>query len=114
MTMMKNLTFVFILALGLAACSDAVETDATFDFDVNDPAIACVTDEDCTLVNESCCGCGGGGNQVAINGEYEDAYADYLDCPEDVVCVASISNDPSCSADAVAICEDSLCQVSAE
>ncbi|MBA3452787.1 MAG: hypothetical protein H0T42_06840 [Deltaproteobacteria bacterium] len=62
---------------------------------------SCAASEDCELV-EACCGCSAGGKQIAIR---KDAVAGFEAArPQrcgDSACVAVMSTDPSCSAEAV-------------
>ena len=59
--------------------------------------LACDEDSDCVLAPQ-CCGCGGAGEQLAINNNYSVAFNDLLDneCTGRT-CLAVMSNHPSCS-----------------
>ncbi|MEF8846883.1 MAG: peptidoglycan-binding domain-containing protein [Candidatus Paceibacterota bacterium] len=48
----------------------------------------CDTDDDCTLVNENCCGCENGGGKKCINKEFEESWKSELNCEEkeDIAC----------------------------
>ena len=68
----------------------------------------CQADADCVLVPEDCCDCGSGGKQRAIPKWGKEAYenARKQRCAK-TVCVAMMSNDPSCSS--VAACRVGKC-----
>jgi hypothetical protein len=68
---------------------------------VTEPATDCTAPDDCDLV-DACCGCSAGGKKLAIR---KDAIAGFLASREqrcgDVVCLAVMSTDPSCDAEAI-------------
>ena len=65
---------------------------------------ACEIDNDCILVQDGCCGCGGGGKNTTINKKYEETYLNKtgLIC-KNVDCGAVVSNNPSCFSSPVCI-----------
>ncbi len=69
----------------------------------------CSQDEDCLLVDATCCGCNAGGRKVAIARTRAAAYRKALHCTEAVFCAAMVSADPSCSA--TAACQKGICSV---
>jgi len=58
---------------------------------------SCVTDEDCIMVDDGCCGCTAGGRATFINRIYEDEWNEKLreEC-EGMVCPTVISDHSSC------------------
>ena len=70
---------------------------------------SCTADEDCVLV-DACCGCGAGGKQIAIRKDGVEQYIATRDqrCVGQL-CTAVMSEDPSCTAEAV--CREGSCTV---
>jgi len=70
---------------------------------------SCETDNDCTLVDENCCGCSSGGGKTCINKDFEESWKSELNCEqkESIACpMVYLCNDlPSgCK------CVDNTCQ----
>lgn len=57
----------------------------------------CATNNDCTLLKTSCCGCNEGGKQRAVPTAHVEAELDKLiiNCQESM-CIQVLSSDPSC------------------
>jgi hypothetical protein len=66
-----------------------------------DPPDQCTTGDDCELV-DACCGCNAGGKKIAIRKDAVAAFeATRAQRCGDVMCAQMISQDPSCSAEAI-------------
>src|SRR5262245_22692423 len=74
------------------------------------PASPCRTDTDCMLVDEGCCGCREGGRRVAIVSARLGDWQRARRC-EEVMCIQSVSVDPSCAETARARCAAGRCEV---
>ena len=85
---------------------------ACFIVDVKDFQ-GCSADSECVAVAQGCCGCGGGGKNVAINKKFLARYNKALlfQCTG-TLCPAVISNDISCIAPPV--CRQSRCTLNTE
>ena len=72
---------------------------------------SCLQDDDCILVNQNCCSCNSGGEQVAINKQYEQDIADRraIICSS-MGCLTFINEAPVCVA-TDARCEQGTCRV---
>lgn len=70
----------------------------------------CNSDDDCISVSGGCCGCGGGGANIAINNESKEEYLNNQNSKcKDLACIAVVSDDPTCSAQPV--CLDGICEL---
>lgn len=81
----------------------------------NGPTLAemqvCSADLECVLVDRDCCGCRGG-TMVSINESFLQQYNDkFLEICKviDIACPAIMSEDPSCSPDAIPVCSEGKC-----
>ena len=74
---------------------------------------ACQEDSECMLVQEGCCSCNMGGKKVPINSDNTNEYKGGFKCDE-VSCLAMMSNDPSCDADANVLCLKGVCSLNSD
>lgn len=70
----------------------------------------CQQNSDCVAVPDGCCGCGGGGKNIAINKKFEEEYSKKIqnEC-NNTGCISVISNDPSCSG--IPVCDENKCDL---
>ena len=81
----KIAIFVFLLG-GFIMCSaqnlknSAVDQSTNnLNNEVNTEQTACTKNADCVLVNKECCGCGSGGESIAVHISQKDSYNNKLD-----------------------------------
>ncbi len=110
---MKPLIYL-IIAMGLTHCP-ATQKRSSLNQDIRSQQIhSCQKDSDCQLVQEGCCPCSMGGKKIAL---LLNQVADYKKkreetCSETTMCMAMISQDPSCLDHAQSVCQNSVCQIS--
>jgi hypothetical protein len=73
---------------------------------------SCQADSDCMLTQADCCGCTSGGKNIAIAKAYDATWNGELSANcKNVACVQVISQDPSCTSQAV--CDNNNCALKA-
>jgi hypothetical protein len=98
---MRALATLAIAAAALAAGCGSKPAAPDQPAPVLQPADNCTTADDCDLV-DACCGCSAGGKKIAIR---KDAVAGFMASQGQrcaaVSCLAVMSTDPSCDAEAI-------------
>lgn len=97
----NKLLFFFILLPSITIAADTIPKDKQ-----------CTTNADCVLVQSGCCNCNNGGQKVAINSQSVSEWdkANKSHC-ESTMCPAMVSVDPSCAANATAVCQAGACTI---
>ena len=66
----------------------------------------CTTDKDCIYVNNGCCDCANGGEEIAINNTKKSDFLNLFDCQK--TACTKIARIPACGTGTVS-CESGLC-----
>lgn len=67
----------------------------------------CAADDECMFVQNGCCSCGNGGEELAINKQHEQAFLAQFKCNENFPCTL-MARYPPCGSGKVS-CKSGLC-----
>src|SRR5262245_7217641 len=109
---MTSPTTLLVLGIGLfGACSGENEQAPLATAPLPEPETrrfrACGVDGDCTFVNNGCCDCANGGEEIAINRDMVGAFRAQFDCAH--ASCTMVGRSPPCGC-GIASCVGGLCE----